>query len=105
MFRSLFRLVARPPSVEQDIRTELEFHFTTLAETLKAQGLGAREAQAEAERRFGDVRRTKEELMRIDRARRTGERRVEWWSEFVQDIRFAVRGLRRRPELPDRRAL
>ncbi len=97
MFRSIFRLSVRPPSVEQEVGAELDFHFATLVDALKQQGLSEAAARVVAEQRFGDVRRTKEELMRIDRSRREGERRIEWWREFAQDVRFAVRGLRRRP--------
>ena len=50
-----------------------------------------------AERRFGDVDRTRERLASIDRARMGQERRAEWWSAFVQDFRYALRGLRLKP--------
>ena len=47
--------------------------------------------------RFGDVQRTRERLADIDRARAGNERRAEWWSAFAQDLRYALRGLRRKP--------
>ena len=45
-----------------------------------ANGMIRDEARREAERRFGDVRRTRERLTAIDRARIGQERRAEWWS-------------------------
>src|SRR3977135_3493114 len=55
------------------------------------------DARREAERRFGDVRRTREQLATIDQSRAGRERRTEWWSAFVQDLRYAIRGLRLKP--------
>ena len=55
------------------------------------------DARREAERRFGDVQRTRDRLATIDRALADQERRAEWWSAFAQDLRYALRGLRLKP--------
>ena len=54
-------------------------------------------ASREARRRFGDMRRTRAELARIDRGRRMKERRVSWLEDLSQDLGYAVRGFRGSP--------
>ena len=64
---------------------------------LTANGMTPDDARREAERRFGDVERTRARLATIDRSRAERERRAEWWSAFAQDLRYALRGLRLKP--------
>ena len=64
---------------------------------LMANGMTPDDARREAERRFGDVDRPRERLAAIDRARADTVRRAEWWSGFAQDLRYAMRGVRRKP--------
>src|ERR1700759_794605 len=84
-------------SVERAVNDELQFHFDMTVRDLMQNGLSPDEARREAERRFGDVQRTRERLTHIDRARMSQERRAEWWTAFVQDFRYALRGLRLKP--------
>jgi predicted permease len=95
--RRLFRLVGREAPVERDIDTELEFHLDTERDQLIARGMTPEAAQAEARRRFGDVRDTRAMLARIDRGRRMRERRVSWVEDLSQDIGYAIRGFVRQP--------
>lgn len=95
--RRFFRLVGRHPPIEQDIDAELGFHFTAELERLVARGYSEAAARQHAERQFGDVRRTRSELVRIERGRRRKERRVSWLEDLAQDLRYALRGIRRQP--------
>jgi len=83
--------------IDRAVDDELRFHFDMTVRELMADGMNAKDAQREAERRFGDVQRTRERLTTIDRSRLGRERRVEWRSAFVQDTRYALRGLRAKP--------
>ena len=83
--------------VERAVDDELQFHFDMTMRELMTNGMTPDDARREAERRFGDVQRTREKLATIDRARVGRERRAEWWSAFAQDFRYAVRGLRLKP--------
>jgi putative ABC transport system permease protein len=95
--RRLFALVGRRAPIEQDIDRELEFHFRAEVESLLATGLSLEAAEAEAQRRFGDVRHTRAELVRIDRGQRAKERRVSRFEDLTQDLGYALRGFRRQP--------
>lgn len=95
--RRLFGLVGRRAPIEQEIDAELEFHFHAEVESLMKRGQTAEAAEAEARRRFGDLRRTRAELARIDRGQRAKERRVSRLTDLTQDIGYALRGFRRQP--------
>jgi putative ABC transport system permease protein len=95
--RRLFGLAGRRAPVEQEIDAELEFHFRTEVEALMAAGRSPAEAEAEARRRFGDLRRTRAELARIDLGQRAKERRVSRLEDLRQDAAYALRGFRRQP--------
>src|SRR5258706_15245355 len=95
--RRLFRLVVRPPPVEQEIDAEIAFHLEAEVDALMARGLDREAARAEAWRRFGQVDRARAELSRIDRGRRMKERRVSRLEDLGQDLAYAFRGFRRQP--------
>ncbi|HEY4304279.1 MAG TPA: ABC transporter permease [Gemmatimonadaceae bacterium] len=84
-------------SVDRAVSEELQFHFDMTLRELMATGMNQDEARKEAERRFGDVQRTRERLATIDRSRVGQERRAEWWNAFTQDLRYALRGIRLKP--------
>jgi predicted permease len=96
-FRRLFRLAGRPPAVGQEIDAELAFHFEAEVARLEANGLSPAAAAAEARRRFGDVQRTRAELVRLERGRRGSRARRGRLEELGQDLGYALRGFRRRP--------
>jgi putative ABC transport system permease protein len=96
-FRRLFRLDRGSRDVQQDVDTELRFHFDMAVDDLIARGRSPEDARAEADRRFGDVERTRRGLTTIDGERVTSERRAEWWSALVQDVRYGARKLMRTP--------
>lgn len=94
--RRFFRL-DRTVDVDKAVNDELEFHFDNKVRELMDRGLPEADARLEAERKFGDVERTRRNLAAIDRERVGGERRTERWSGFMQDLRYALRGLRLKP--------
>ncbi|MEP6762948.1 MAG: ADOP family duplicated permease [Gemmatimonadaceae bacterium] len=96
-FRRLFRFDSDKQSVESEVDDELQFHFDLAVRELMAKGATENDARAEAERRFGDVERTRKGLKEIDRAHVAQSRRAEWLSSIAQDTRYALRGMRRRP--------
>jgi predicted permease len=55
------------------------------------------EARRDALRRFGDVERVRGELVEHDERLYATNRRIELMSDFVHDIRFGLRSLRREP--------
>jgi len=93
----LFRLVVRPPTVEQEIDAEIEFHLDEETRALAARGLAPDAARLEALRRFGDQRVTRAKLARLDRERRMKARRANTLADFTQDLGYALRGFRRAP--------
>ena len=95
--KRLMRVERDRAGVERAVDDELQFHFDMTMRDLMAKGMNPDDARRETERRFGDVQRTRERLATIDRARAGRERRVEWWSGFAQDFRYAARGLRLKP--------
>ena len=55
-FRRLFRLVLRPPALEQEVDEELQHHLQLRAEQLQRdEGLSPAEAWEQAQRRFGNL--------------------------------------------------
>ncbi len=94
--RRVFRL-GRAADVEREVDDELRLHLELGVEELVERGLEPGEARREAERRFGDVRGTRERLVAMDRRRVATERRADWWGAFRQDLRYALRGLRLKP--------
>ena len=83
--------------MDRAVDDELQFHFDMTMRELMAGGMTPDDARRETERRFGDLKRTRERLTAIDRSRVGQEQRAEWWSAFVQDLRYALRGLRLKP--------
>ena len=95
MWRRYRDLLRRRP--DQDVDDEVRHHLEMRrAEALRA-GLDPDEATAAARERFGDVDRVVAQLYAIDRSRERRRSRTDWLADAAQDIRFAVRSLRRAP--------
>jgi len=95
--RPTFRTRDFDPDPENDLREEIEAHIDEKTEELMAQGLPRREARAEAERRFGDREKFQSNAAHFARRR---ARRAAWLTvpgTFSQDMRYAIRSLRRAP--------
>lgn len=79
----------RRDRLDRDLGEELRFHREHLERDAQAAGAGAEEARLAARRRLGQVTRYQEEAR--DRWS------WPWLDSFLQDLRYAMRGLRRSP--------
>ena len=84
-------------SVEREVDEEITFHIESRIRELIAQGQSAEDARRTAEMEFGDRRASRRELAAVDRHRRRRERIAHWMETTVQDLRYALRALRRAP--------
>lgn len=96
--RRLFDLMVRRRDVSsRDVGTEVSLHLELRVEQLVQRGLTEHEARREAERRFGPIERAVPALEALAHRR---DRRMsfrDWLDSVVQDVRYALRGLRREP--------
>ena len=76
---------------EDDFGEEIEHHIESIAETNRERGMSRDEAYDAARREFGNVARTAEKARESWRFRPI--------DEFTQDLRYALRGMRRAPVL------
>src|SRR5258708_25377145 len=85
--RSLFRR----RHVEQELNEELQFHLESKIEEGVANGFSPREARYAAMRAMDGLEQRKEEMRDM--------RRIHWLTDFLDDVRFAIRSLGRTPGL------
>ena len=83
--------------VRSEVDEELSYHLARRVEALRRQGYSAAEAEQEALRRFGDVRRTRAVCVAADERREGRMKRRDWWHEVWGDARIGLRVLGRRP--------
>jgi putative ABC transport system permease protein len=91
-FRKLslrLRSVFRKSDVEGELSEELRFHLEHLIEEKVLQGMTAEESRYAALRELGGVDQIKEECRDM--------RRVNYFENFTQDVRYGLRQLRRSP--------
>ncbi|HEU4786552.1 MAG TPA: ABC transporter permease, partial [Gemmatimonadaceae bacterium] len=93
--RRFLRLPGR--RVEDDVDDEIAFHIESRVRDLVGAGCSEERARRIAESEFGDVRASRRELAVVDRRRRRRERIEHVLETIVQDVRYAVRSLRRSP--------
>jgi len=74
---------------EGDFTAEVEAHIQIEAERLRENGMSEKTARDAARRAFGNATRAQECFYE--------SRRVLWWDDFWQDVRFALRMLRESP--------
>ncbi len=89
--RLRLRSIFRRNRVESELDEELQFHLENKIQEGIAEGLSAEEARYRALRAMGGLDQKKEEMR--------DARRVHWLTDFVDDVRYAVRSLRRTPGL------
>ncbi|HYC51852.1 MAG TPA: ABC transporter permease, partial [Gemmatimonadaceae bacterium] len=85
------------PDARADVDEELEFHIAMRIERNLALGMTPEAARADATLRFGDVSRVRHELVEHDHRKQVTTQRLELFSDFLHDIRFGWRALRRAP--------
>src|SRR6266702_812871 len=83
--RSLFRWA----QADQELDDELRDHLERKTEEYVAQGMTQEEAHRRARIDLGGIEKTKEKCR--------DARRVNWIQDFVQDLRFGLRVLRKSP--------
>ena len=83
--------------IDNDVNDEISFHLESRVRELIAAGESEHAARLQAEREFGDLRASRRELAAVDRHRRRRERVTQWLDAAAQDLRHAVRSLRRSP--------
>ncbi|MCP3137914.1 ABC transporter permease [Pyxidicoccus xibeiensis] len=96
-FKRLLKLAVRPRAVEQDVDDELRFHLELRAEKLQREGLSPAEARETAQREFGDVERVRAECVRLGHERAAEMKRSLFLDALAQDLRYALRTLRKAP--------
>ena len=95
--RRILRLPWSRARVEQGLDDEWRFHLEARAADLRALGMSDADATAEAERQFGDLTGLRRDFARTEARRVRRRRAIEWMHDVWQDIRYAARGLARRP--------
>jgi predicted permease len=85
------------PSVREEVSDELEFHLAMRVRQLVAAGWSEPEARRAALRCFGSKATVAAECRAIGRARDRERRRRLMWTEWGQDLRYALRTARRTP--------
>ena len=94
--RSLYRIVRQrvralfhKDVVDEELSRELAFHYDLLVDEFKAEGLSLEEAQLAARREIGNITLLEEQSR--------DHRRVSWFHDLRQDVRYGVRMLRANP--------
>jgi predicted permease len=85
------RSILRGRQVDQEMDEELRFHLDHKIEEGIARGLSPAEARHAAMRAMGGLEQRKEEMRDM--------RRIHWLTDFVDDVRYAGRSLRKTPGL------
>ena len=96
MKRSLRSWLWRVP-VDQEFDEELALHLELRTRELVERGMDPADARQEALGRMGDVARLRRTCVDLGRKRDREMRLMQWLEEFRDDVRFAVRQLRRAP--------
>ncbi len=93
MWRRYARLLGANP--QADIDDELAFHLQSRIDELCSQGLSPRDARREALQQFGDLPGIRATGIQMATRIETARQRQDYWAAFLQDLRFALRTLRR----------
>jgi predicted permease len=78
-----------PRDHDDELKREIQAHLELEAEERVADGMSEADAQYAARRAFGNVTRTQEDVRAVWTRR--------WFDEIVQDVRYALRTLRKAP--------
>ena len=81
----------------QESEEEVRLHIELWTEELRACGLSAADAEAEAYRRFGDMPMYRDYAMQRAERRARWQRVIDFCVEWTHDVRFALRHLAKAP--------
>jgi predicted permease len=87
--RYRFRTLFNRSTIERELNDELQFHIEREAAKLEASGIAPPEAMRRSRLSFGGIERIKDDTRDVSG--------VSWLETFMQDLRYAMRGLRARP--------
>jgi predicted permease len=97
--RRLFALPRSPERIARELNDEMQVHLDLRIDELRSLGMSESDARAEALRRFGDGDEFRAYAAREAAKRARTHRIVEWFSEWRQDLRFALRLFRKHAPL------
>ena len=92
-----FHFSRGPEGAAEDVRKEIEAHLELRAREFEAQGLSPEAARRAALDAFGDRGAIEAEVRVLRGGTLRARDRREWAGELLQDLRVALRGLRRTP--------
>ena len=87
--RLAVRTLFRKPQVDRELDEEFQYHLERQIEENLHRGLAPEEGRYAAMREMGAIAKSKEECR--------DARRVNWVQDFIQDVRYGLRQLRRNP--------
>jgi putative ABC transport system permease protein len=82
-----FRFLLNHPEVDDESAEELRQHLELLTERYRHQGMPTKEAHEMARRQLGNASLVREDIYWMNR--------IRWWETLQQDVRYALRLLRR----------
>ena len=89
------RRIWRDTGAEAD--DEIAYHLEMRERDFLERGMSPADARAEARRRFGRIDTITRQVRAIDEQAARQTRRTGMWTDFIQDVSYALRGLRRAP--------
>jgi predicted permease len=96
-WRRFFCLGESWEEVEREVEEELRFHMEELANRFRKKGLPEDEIASAVRRRFGNLERIREDLVKARRTSLRSLRRRQIRRGLGQDLRLSIRLLRKRP--------
>ena len=96
-YRRTFRFPFSTSQLREDLDEEIAFHLEMRTRQLMEHGLSRDQAKAEAQRRFGDVEKIREDCFDLDRRSNLLDLLTTGWAEFSLDVRHALRSLAKQP--------
>src|SRR5687767_12344951 len=95
--RRALRLPSSAERLEHELDDEVRFHLDLRVRELVALGMSESDARARALERFGDTEELRQYCQSIEVPHMQRLKIQEWWSGLMQDLRYALRQVRRSP--------
>jgi len=95
--RRILRIPFRTNAAGEETDDEIRFHLDMKTEKLRKMGFTESEAKAEAERRFGDVEKVREEVEELMRRRERAMRSFDHMDNLRRNSAYAIRQMVRNP--------